>query len=229
MSQQQSPEMDESSERPQRSRSNTTSSIKEKSRPKSRGSTTSLQSVGVGNAFQPTPPLQPAPMPVNQNQMYPHQQQHGQSQMFGYSQQEIMMQQQSGMQPIQPHPGMGHARGMSHHEIRPNSQHGFPAVQPYPQQYQNHMPSWNMQPPPHMQHMRHASEQYEGSPAPDDSNTEARRKKSTANTLANDQELRRLLTQYQHKTLPEVAGEVQKNEGSGGKSEKAKQVFAMLW
>ena len=30
-------------------------------------------------------------------------------------------------------------------------------------------------------------------------------------------------------TLKEVAQEVQKNEGAGGKSEKAKQVFAMLW
>ena len=47
--------------------------------------------------------------------------------------------------------------------------------------------------------------------------------------MANDQELRRLLIQYTGKTLPEVAQEVQKNEGSGGKSEKAKQVFAMLW
>ena len=222
--------MDEPSEQPLRSRSNTTTSIKEKSRPKSRGSTTSLQSVGVGNAFQPTPPLQPAPMPINQNQIYAQQQQqHGQQQMFGYNQQEIMMQQQSGMQPIQPHPGMGHARGMSQHDIRPSSQHGFQPVQPFPQQYQNHVPGWNMQPPPHMQHMRHASEQYEGSPAPEDSNNEARRKKSTANTLANDQELRRLLVQYGHKSLPDVAAEVQKMEGSSGKSEKAKQVFAMLW
>ena len=228
MSQQQSPGMDESSEQPSRPRSNTATSLKEKSRPKSRGSTTSLQSVGVGNAFQPSPPLQPAPMPINQNQIYPQQQQHGLPMTYGYNQQDMMMQQPNGMQPIQPHPGMGHARAMSN-DIRPSSQHGFTAVQPYPPQYQNHMPGWNMQPPPHMQHMRHASEQYEGSPAPEDSNNETRRKKSTANTLANDQELRRLLSQYQHKTLPEVAGEVQKNEGSGGKSEKAKQVFAMLW
>ena len=221
--------MDESSEQPPRSRSNTTTSIKEKSRPKSRGSTTSLQSVGVGNAFQPTPPLAPAPMPVNQNQIYPQQQHNGQPQMYGHNPQEMMMPQQNNMQPIQPHPGMGHVRGMSHQDIRPSSQHGFQDVPTYLPQYQNHIPSWNMHPPPHMQHMRHASEQYEGSPAPEDSNDGSRRKKSTANTLANDQELRRLLAQYDDKTLPEVASEVQKNEGAGGKSEKAKQVFAMLW
>lgn len=228
MVQQQSPAMDESSEQPPRSRSNTTSSIKEKSRPKSRGSTTSLQSVGVGNAFQPTPPLQPAPMPMH-NQVFP-QQHPGQQQIYGFNQQEIM-QQPNGLQAIQPHPGMGHARGMSYQEIRPNSQHGLPEVPPYPMQYHNHMPgNYNMHPPAHMQqHMRHGSEQYEGSPAPEDSNPDTRRKKNSANTLANDQELRRLLTQYQHKLLPEVATEVQKNEGSGGKSEKAKQVFAMLW
>ncbi|RMZ74722.1 hypothetical protein DV737_g5804, partial [Chaetothyriales sp. CBS 132003] len=32
------------------------------------GSTTSLQSIGVGNAFQPTPPLQQGPIPGNQHQ-----------------------------------------------------------------------------------------------------------------------------------------------------------------
>lgn len=111
------------------------------------------------------------------------------------------------------------------------SQHGFPDLQPYPTQYPNGMPQYPVQ-NQHMHHIRHASEQYEGSPAPDDSGNEngaARRKKGNATSLANDQELRRLLQQYSGKTLPEVASEVQKNEGSGGKAEKAKQVFAMLW
>jgi regulatory factor X, other len=221
--------MDESSERPSRSRSNTTTSIKERPRPRSRGSTTSLQSVGVGNAFQPTPPLQPAPMPMNQNQMYPQQNHHAGQPMYEFNQSEVAMQQQHNMQPIQPHPSMGHTRGISHHEIRPNSQHGFQAVQPYPVQYQSQIPGFPMHPPTQMQHMRSHSEQYEGSPAPEDSNNESRKKKGTASNLANDQELRRLLQQYAGKNLPEVASEVQKNEGSGGKSEKAKQVFAMLW
>lgn len=70
------------------------------------------------------------------------------------------------------------------------------------------------------------------SPAPEDSETAEngqRRKKGSATSLANDAELRRLVHQYQGKTLKEVAAEVQQSEGGGGRSEKAKQVFAMLW
>jgi hypothetical protein len=128
-------------------------------------------------------------------------------------------------QPIQPAPQQ------PQQDVRPMSQHGFHDGN---QHFQSH---YHTGPPPyHVQqqqfhHIRHASEQYEGSPAPEDSGTEnaARRKKGNATTLANDQELRRLLQQYNNKSLPEVAAEVQKNEGAGGKSEKAKQVFAMLW
>lgn len=70
------------------------------------------------------------------------------------------------------------------------------------------------------------------SPAPEDvqaANNTQRRKKGSATSLANDAELRRLVQQYQGKRLREVAAEVQQNEGAGGRSEKAKQVFAMLW
>lgn len=70
------------------------------------------------------------------------------------------------------------------------------------------------------------------SPAPDDSETAEngqRRKRGSATSLANDAELRRLVRLYHGKTLKEVAGEVQQKEGGGGRSEKAKQVFAMLW
>ena len=104
-------------------------------------------------------------------------------------------------------------------------------MQQYPIQYPHGLPPYSMG-PQHVHHMRHQSEQFEGSPAPEDSNNEnggAKRRKGAASSVANDQELRRLLIQYQGKTLKEVAAEVQKNEGAGGKSEKAKQVFAMLW
>lgn len=69
------------------------------------------------------------------------------------------------------------------------------------------------------------------SPAPEDSDAEAgqRRKKGSATSLANDIELRRLLRQNEGRALEDVAAEVQQHEGGGGKSEKAKQVFAMLW
>lgn len=223
MAQTQPPQMEDPTEAPRRSRSNTTTSNKERLRPKSRGSTTSLQSVGPGTAFQPS-----QQMPIDPNAMYqqhPHQTGHV---MYAQNPEEAFSQYQHGMaqmhpQPIQPAPGQ--------REIRPMSQHGFHDVQSYPPQYPNALPPYPVQ-HQHIQHMRHASEQYEGTPAPDDSGNEnpgARRKKGNATSMANDQELRRLLHQYGGKTLPEVAQEVQKNEGSGGKAEKAKQVFAMLW
>jgi regulatory factor X, other len=91
-------------------------------------------------------------------------------------------------------------------------------------------------PQDHMQHALARHTPFDGaaeqSPAPEDSenaDSGQRRKKGSATSLANDAELRRLLHQYQGKTLKEVAAEVQQNEGGGGKSEKAKQVFAMLW
>ena len=120
---------------------------------------------------------------------------------------------------------------MQQHDMRPLSQHGYSNMQSIPLQYPDGMTGYAM-PTQHIHHMRHASEHYEGSPAPEDSNNEngtSKRRKGTASSLANDQELRRLLAQYSGRTLKDVANEVQKNEGSGGKSEKAKQVFAMLW
>ncbi|KAL1957661.1 hypothetical protein VTO42DRAFT_5638 [Malbranchea cinnamomea] len=56
-----------------------------------------------------------------------------------------------------------------------------------------------------------------------------RKKKGTTSSIANDKELRRLLRQYDGYTLQQMAAEVQKHEGAGGKSEKVKQVFAMIW
>jgi hypothetical protein len=84
--------------------------------------------------------------------------------------------------------------------------------------------------PPQSQHFRRDSMGYEGSPAPDDSNNENKRKKGTPSTLANDQELRRALQQHEGQTLQELALKVQQTEGqNGGRAEKAKQVFAMVW
>lgn len=130
----------------------------------------------------------------------------------------------------QPRMGEQHTPILPQHDMRPVSQQSY-NMQPMPMPFPNDMTQYGMQ-TQHMHHMRHASEQYEGSPAPEDSNNEngpSKRRKGTASTMANDQELRRLLTQYQGRSLRDVASEVQRNEGSGGKSEKAKQVFAMLW
>ena len=56
-----------------------------------------------------------------------------------------------------------------------------------------------------------------------------RKRRGTTSSIANDKELRRLLRQYDGFNLQQMAAEVQKHEGAGGKSEKVKQVFAMIW
>ena len=65
----------------------------------------------------------------------------------------------------------------------------------------------------------------------DNDNSEAgtRKRKGSSATLANDNELRKLLRQYEAYSLKQMAAEVLKHEGAGGKSEKVKQVFAMIW
>jgi len=211
---------------------------KENNRPKSRGSTTSLQSVGVGSAFQPAQQqqqLQPSPqqedstMPLDQNAFFVQSSHQETPVMYSHNPEQVLLHYQHNIaSQLQIDPT---ATGMQPHDMRPISQQAFQDMQQYPISYAHGLPSYAVA-PQHMHHMRHHSEQFEGSPAPEDSNTEnggAKRRKGTASSVANDQELRRLLAQYQGKSLKEVAAEVQKNEGAGGKSEKAKQVFAMLW
>lgn len=63
----------------------------------------------------------------------------------------------------------------------------------------------------------------------DNSEAGSRKKRGSNATIANDNELRKLLRLYDGYTLKQMAAEVQKHEGGGGKSEKVKQVFAMVW
>lgn len=66
----------------------------------------------------------------------------------------------------------------------------------------------------------------------DNENSEAgggKKKKGSSSSLANDNELRKLLRQYEGYSLKQMAAEVLKHEGAGGKAEKVKQVFAMIW
>lgn len=65
----------------------------------------------------------------------------------------------------------------------------------------------------------------------DNENSEAgtKKKRGSSSSLANDNELRKLLRQYEAYTLKQMAAEVLKHEGAGGKAEKVKQVFAMIW
>lgn len=64
---------------------------------------------------------------------------------------------------------------------------------------------------------------------PEMSEPGGKKKRGASATLANDNELRKLLRQYEGYTLKQMAAEVMKHEGAGGKAEKVKQVFAMIW
>ncbi|KAJ5953572.1 DNA damage and replication checkpoint protein Rfx1 [Penicillium verhagenii] len=64
---------------------------------------------------------------------------------------------------------------------------------------------------------------------PDVSEQGGKKKRGSSSTLANDNELRKLLRQYESWSLKQMAAEVMKHEGAGGKAEKVKQVFAMIW
>ena len=57
---------------------------------------------------------------------------------------------------------------------------------------------------------------------------DGKKKKGSASSIANDIELRRLFRDNQGRSLRDVAAQVLANE-RGPKSEKTKQIFAMLW
>ena len=122
--------------------------------------------------------------------------------------------------PVQSHPPF------EHRELHEYSMH----TQGFPQG----MPAHGM--PHNIPHNLHASNfGFDGiendSPAPEDQDQSenGKKKKGSASSLANDNELRKLLRQYENWTLQQMAEEVQRTEGAGGKSERVKQVFAMIW
>jgi regulatory factor X len=57
---------------------------------------------------------------------------------------------------------------------------------------------------------------------------ETKKKKGSASSIANDQELRKLFRENGHRDLKDVASEVLVHE-RGPRSEKTKQIFAMNW
>lgn len=208
----------------QRSRSDTVTSTKSRPRPKSRGSTTSIQSAATAGQYQQNqPPTHGMFIPTQrQQQLYnasPEemlarygQEQYAQTQQYNNLDLSLPTQQQSELQS---------------HDMQQYSMNQPTYSQGVPQYGTSH---------DQMQHALARTGTFDTtdnqSPAPEDSETAEnghRRKKGSATSLANDAELRRLVQQYQGRTLEEVAAEVQQNEGGGGRSEKAKQVFAMLW
>ena len=218
-----------------RARSETITSLKSMQRPGSQGSTTSEHSVGT-NTF---PPYQARPHSSHQPG-YTQQLEHVQPPYYHGGPEEALFQlgqdEASGSH-YGMHPDIAAARQFEidlHNQATQNfsdaEMHHY-HMQGYPQG----MPQYAI--PQQQSHHQHSqSRQFDSienqSPAPDDSeNTEAgpKKKKGAATSLANDAELRRLLSQYSGRCLKDVAAEVQRKEGGEGKSEKAKQVFAMLW
>ncbi|QVM11133.1 hypothetical protein D8B26_005784 [Coccidioides posadasii str. Silveira] len=110
-----------------------------------------------------------------------------------------------------------HVHNVAAHGLPPElSQHGMTAEM-HPTHYPNLFDGVENQIPDHIIEDHEGSEQG------------PRKKRGTSSSIANDNELRRLLRQYDGYTLRQMAAEVQKHEGAGGKSEKVKQVFAMIW
>ena len=68
----------------------------------------------------------------------------------------------------------------------------------------------------------------EEQPQDDNATGDGRKKKGSASSIANDLELRRLFRENQGRSLKDVAAQVLANE-RGPRSEKTKQIFAMLW
>ncbi|ERF74778.1 hypothetical protein EPUS_04947 [Endocarpon pusillum Z07020] len=206
----------------QRSRSDTMTSTKSRPRPKSRGSTTSIQSAGTATHYQQDQPL-PHSMFIpsqHQQQMYNVS---PEEMLARYGQEQFAQIQQYNLDPSLP--AQQHNE-MQSHEMQQYAMHS----QGYPQAISQFGAS------DHIQHALARAGTFDAadnqSPAPEDSENAdngQRKKKGSATSIANDAELRRLVQQYQGQTLKTVAAEVQQNEGGGGKSEKAKQVFAMLW
>ncbi|KAL2865689.1 RFX family transcription factor [Aspergillus lucknowensis] len=213
-----------------RSRSETVVSRNSR-RPRSRGSTASIHSTT-------TQQTQDQQLTDGFSQFLPAQTSAG-SNVFGSNPEDIIMrfgQQLShqvngtSLDPTLPdahHPVMGraddfsnhtiHGHHLSHHSLPPGlPTHGLPgvAIPQYQNMYdsgiENHVPE-------------HILDDHDASEAG------GKKKKGSSSSIANDNELRKLLRQYEGYTLKQMAAEVLKHEGAGGKAEKVKQVFAMIW
>ena len=192
------------------SRSTASASTTNNRRPKSRQSTTSIQSATAQNV----PPYQPhAAAPAFQVQSQAH------SQMYQGTPEEMIS--RSSHQLTNPN---------DYHAIDPSLQFGAPNQVQYDSEPNfSHAP--NMHTPVLGQYHTFDGRDSLG---PDARNEEqdadeqlgdgSRRKKGSATSQANDKELRRLFREHEGKSLKEVAVQVLEK-----RSEKTKQIFGMLW
>lgn len=208
-----------------RSRSNNTMSGKIRKRPQSRASTTSMQSAATQSGLEQQFADQPSDY---QNSWYENQgngQQHQTQSFDGMDQQisaeDMVMQSASQLQNpreygIDPALETTVNHTMAYHpDGRPaNSRHSLP-VDGYGTSF-----------------AEDDSPLLEGrSDEQDDVDSiagHAMNKKTSKTSAANELEMRQLFHSNKHRTLPEVASELHGNE-RGPQSERARQVFAMLW
>ena len=198
-----------------RARSNTSGSTASSRRPKSRASTTSVQSINT----QPSHDTQHAP---DTSFEFPDAHQPQESR-YQHTAEDVLRQ---SIQQLK----------------APNSDFALdPALQDRTKPGQIHAPGAGYRPQalghrPPLEHYR----SFDGADSqlldatmedPGQDGTEpdgVKKKKGSASSIANDLELRRLFRENQGRSIKEVAAQVLTNE-RGPKSEKTKQIFAMLW
>ncbi|KAL8643251.1 MAG: hypothetical protein Q9228_000145 [Teloschistes exilis] len=207
-----------------RPRSSTSASVASTRRTKSRASTTSnASSVNqqpiIFQHRQPTDSAQGLPIPNFPNHA------------FQYSSEELIPQSQSHLASpdqgfmfdasLEQHPDLSenayrHDQNASLGYTQDNGQTG----QTQPQVHPHHSYDERMN-----QALDHASGEHN---VDDTGTTDGKKKKGSASSIANDLELRKLFRENVGRSLKEVAAQVLSNE-RGPRSEKNKQIFAMLW
>ncbi|KAL8665842.1 MAG: hypothetical protein Q9202_001965 [Teloschistes flavicans] len=206
-----------------RPRSSTSASVPSSRRTKSRASTTSNASSAHQPIFQhhqPTNSAQGVPIP-------PHFSNH----VFPYSPEEIINRSQPQMASpdqgflfdpsLQQHPdhsdiAYAHDQHINPGHAQNNGQTGHRPPQLNPRDsYDERM----------NQGLDHANGEHN---VDDTGTTDGKKKKGSASSIANDLELRKLFRENVGRSLKEVAAQVLVNE-RGPRSEKNKQIFAMLW
>ena len=200
---------------PARERSSTsTSAASNRPRPISRASTTSLNTHGAQSVQQYRHASESTNLPLSQKS-YPHPLHYTTDSAIRRSEQHVVTPDAGYIiDPSLQYPATG-ARAMSvdhvynsqHEDTRPSINHQY-AFEPKESQFRT---TFN-------------DEQNQ-----EDTGTgDLKKKKGSASSIANDQELRKLFRENHHRDLKEIAAEVLANE-RGPRSEKTKQIFAMNW
>ncbi len=197
-----------------RARSSTSgSTTSSRPRPISRASTTSIPTASApppqqyrqGSESAYLPPSHPQALQYTAEEMITRSEHQLTNPNQGYAIDPLLQDHASGTRAV----SVDHVYDQTHDGMRPMSNHHY---------------SYDSQGPPQF-----AAVNFQDDQTQDESGTgEMRKKKGSASSIANDQELRRLFAENKHRDLKDVASAVLANE-RGPKSEKTKQIFAMNW